>query len=204
RLFTIFSRLSESLYTDSIVFLSSIVSKSFQRKAAFDEGADILNDVSALEDDAEMGAFAAKVNIPVILMHKRGIPSVMQEDTSYRNVFSEVQDYLYKRIDYALSCGINEANIILDPGIGFGKNLKANSILINKCGELCNGEYPVLMALSRKTCIGEMTGRNVADRLYGSLAANLISVIKGACMIRVHDVASSLDTLKVLKNLWNI
>lgn len=171
---------------------------------AFAAGADILNDVSALEDDPDMGVFAAKANIPVILMHKRGIPSDMQLNTNYENVFFEVQDYLFKRIDYALSCGIDKANIILDPGIGFGKNLKSNSILINRCGELCDGDYPVLMALSRKTCIGEMTGKDVADRLYGTLAANLISVIKGACIIRVHDVASSLDTLKVLKDLWNI
>jgi dihydropteroate synthase len=173
-------------------------------EAAVSEGADILNDISALEDDEKLGAYAASVKISVILMHKRGIPAIMQKNTSYENVFTEVDSYLTSRTSYALSCGISADRIIVDPGIGFGKNLAANVELIKKCGRLCGGTYPVLMALSRKTCIGDMTGRPVEGRLYGTLAADILSVLYGAFMIRVHDVAAAADTMKVMKYLEGI
>lgn len=170
-------------------------------EAAYREGADILNDVSALEDDELLAEFAAETKIPVILMHKRGIPSDMQKQTKYDDVFAEVNGYLKSRADYAVSKGVSRDKIILDPGIGFGKDFDANRILIERCGEICNREYPVLMALSRKTCIGQMTGREKSkDRLFGTLAADIISVQKGATLVRVHDVAECRDTLKVLSH----
>lgn len=170
-------------------------------EAAYNEGADIVNDISSLEDDESLGVFAAEKKLPVILMHKRGIPQNMQKDTSYKNVFAEVSNYLDERSCFARKLGIEEDKIIVDPGIGFGKNLEANSVLISNCGQLCNGRYPVLMALSRKTCIGEMTGESVENRLYGTLAADLIAIIKGAFMVRVHDVKPCRNTLDVLKLL---
>ncbi|MCR5762228.1 MAG: dihydropteroate synthase [Treponema sp.] len=170
-------------------------------EAAYNEGADILNDVSSLEDDESLGFFAADKNIPVILMHKRGIPLNMQDNTVYSDVFEEVSRYLSERALFAQQNGIASDKIIIDPGIGFGKNLKANSALISKCGQLCGGKYPVLMALSRKTCIGEMTGEPVDGRLYGTLAANLFAVLKGAFIVRVHDVKPCRNTLDVLKLL---
>ena len=185
----------------SSVPISVDTRKKAVMEAALNEGADILNDVSALEDDPEMGRFAADAGIPVILMHKRGNPDIMQQDGSYADVFSEVNDYLEARAAYAISCGISPEKIIVDPGIGFGKDLDANRILIKKAGLLCGGKYPVLMALSRKSCIGQMTGREVQDRLYGTLAADLYSVMCGASMIRVHDVAAAVDTLNVLKGV---
>ena len=94
--------------------------------------------------------------------------------------------------------GLNQKKIIIDPGIGFGKNLESNVALIKNCGKLCSGRYNILMALSRKTCIGEMTNQDVDKRLSGTLAANLISVINGASILRVHDVAETIDTMKVL------
>lgn len=174
--------------------------KASVMKAAFEEGADILNDVSALEDDEKMAAFASETKIPVILMHKRGIPENMQKNVSYDDVFAEVNDYLEKRISFALENGIEKDKIIVDPGIGFGKNLEGNKQLIARCGKLCGGKHKVLMALSRKSCIGEMTGREVKDRLYGTLAADIIAVLNGAFMLRVHDVQSCVDTLAVLKS----
>ncbi|MGN0730077.1 dihydropteroate synthase [Treponema sp.] len=170
-------------------------------KAAFDSGADILNDVSALEDDPDMAFFAAEKEIPVILMHKRGIPSTMQASTEYEDVFREVNSYLESRAGFALSRGIKKNKIIVDPGIGFGKSLEGNLRLISGCGSLCGGKFPVLMALSRKSCIGQLTGRDVQDRLCGTLAADLFAVLKGAFMLRVHDVAPCKDTLAVLKSL---
>ena len=125
----------------------------------------------------------------------------MQNDTSYRDAFREVDAYLTDRVSYALSHGIAPEKIIVDPGIGFGKDFEANRILIKNCGKLCGGSYPVLMALSRKTCIGEMTGRSTEERLCGTIAANMIAVMRGASIVRVHDVAAALDSLRVLKLL---
>ena len=172
-------------------------------KACVEEGADILNDISALEDDAEIGEYAAKEGIPVILMHKRQNPDIMQEYTEYKNIFEEVQDYLYSRIEYAKKCGIAEDKIIIDPGIGFAKNLEGNLILIKECGKLCGAKYPLMMALSRKSCIGQLTGRAVSERLSGTLAADLYSVMNGAQFVRVHDVKETVDTLEVLKGIIN-
>ena len=109
-----------------------------------------------------------------------------------------MNSYLESRVKFALDSGIASEKIWLDPGIGFGKDVDGNFELIRRCGELLDGRYPVLMALSRKTCIGSVTGREVPDRLYGTLAADLISVQRGASMIRVHDVAPAVDTLKIL------
>ncbi len=167
-------------------------------KAALEEGADILNDISALEDDDAMADFCAEQKIPVILMHKKGVPSSMQNDVVSTGAFSVVNDYLCKRAEYAISKGISSDKIIVDPGIGFGKDLTANVELINNVGKLCDKKYMILMALSRKTCIGEMTGEPVESRLSGTLCADILSVIKGASMVRVHDVKETVDTLKVL------
>lgn len=178
--------------------------KASVMKAALDAGADIVNDVSALEDDPEMAGLAASKKVPVILMHKRGLPSNMQDNTSYGDIFTEVDSYLMSRIDFALSKGIDADKIIVDPGIGFGKSLEGNLSLIRGCGKLCGGKYPVLMALSRKTCIGQMTGRDAGGRLYGTLAADILSVLHGATLLRVHDVAPCIDTLNVLSQIEKI
>ncbi|GMO11504.1 MAG: hypothetical protein Ta2A_20040 [Treponemataceae bacterium] len=178
-------------------------------QAAAESGANILNDVSALEDDAEIGRFCAQFShgMPVILMHKRGIPDIMQDvaHTAYTDVFLEVDAYLRSRVEYALSCGIQKDKIVLDPGIGFAKNLAANKTLIRRAGELCDGQFPVLMALSRKTCIGEMTGKKPAEaRLAGTVAADVLSVLWGAKFVRVHDVGEAVDSLKILGELTQI
>lgn len=170
-------------------------------EACVDAGADMLNDISAMEDDPEMGNFCAKTGIPVILMHKRQNPDIMQNYTEYKDVFAEVQDYLYSRIEYATNCGIAEDKIIIDPGIGFAKDLAANLILIKKAGLLCESKFPVMMALSRKSFLLPITGRKVEDRLAGTLAADLYSVMNGCTFVRVHDVKETVDTLNVLKGI---
>ena len=178
----------------------SVDTRKFEvMKAAFEAGADILNDISALEDDSSLAPFCAETKIPVILMHKRGNPSTMQKNTAYGNVFDEVNEYLKSRVEFAKSFGIADEKIWLDPGIGFGKNTADNFELMRRCGEFLEGKYPLLMALSRKTCIGDVTGREVSQRLPGTIAANLLSVLKGAGMIRVHDVKEAVDSLKVMK-----
>lgn len=170
-------------------------------KAAFDEGADILNDISALEDDCKLGPFAAQAKIPVILMHKRGNSVIMQRNTEYSDIFKEVNEYLEKRAEYTENLGVERERIIVDPGIGFGKDLKGNLTLINRLDELCSGRYKVLMALSRKSFLGELTGKPVQERLTATVSANLISVQKGASFLRVHDVAQTKDMLSVLRGI---
>lgn len=177
--------------------------KASVMKAAFEAGADILNDVSALEDDEDLADFCASVEIPVILMHKRGIPVIMQNDVEYSNIFSEVSSYLEERASYAMQKGISRDKIIVDPGIGFGKDLKGNMILISKAGKLCGRKFPVLMALSRKSCIGEITGEPVEGRLTGTVSADIFSALSGCFMIRVHDVKAHVEALNVMREILN-
>ena len=189
----------EAIRKESDIPISVDTRKFEVMKAAFDAGADILNDISALEDDERLASFAAEKKIPVILMHKRGIPTDMQSNTAYSNVLSDVGKYLSDRAEYAISKGIEPKKIIVDPGVGFGKDTKGNFALIKGCGKLCGGKYPVLMALSRKSCIGNVTGREVQDRLSGTITADILSVMSGAFMLRVHDVKETVDSLKILK-----
>ena len=189
----------EAIRKESDIPISVDTRKFEVMKAAFDAGADILNDISALEDDERLASFAAEKKIPVILMHKRGIPTDMQSNTAYSNVLSDVGKYLSERAEYAISKGIEPRKIIVDPGVGFGKDTKGNFALIKGCGKLCGGKYPVLMALSRKSCIGNVTGREVQDRLTGTITADILSVMSGAFMLRVHDVKETVDSLKILK-----
>ncbi len=175
--------------------------KSEVLSACLEEGADILNDISSLEDDDNLGKLCAKWNIPVILMHKRNIPLHMQKNTYYEDIFKDVESYLYERIDYALKCGISSDKIIIDPGIGFGKDTNGNCVLVKHCGQLCDGRYPVLMALSRKSFLGSLTNRDVKDRLSSTITANILSIINGASIIRVHDVKEAVDSLSILNSI---
>ena len=170
-------------------------------KACLDEGADILNDVSALEDDEKLAGLCAESKIPVLFMHKRSTPDVMQNNTEYQDIFKEVDLYLRQRVEYALKQGISSDKIIVDPGIGFGKNMTDNCTLIRRCGQLCDSKYPVLMALSRKTVIGQLCNREIQDRMIGTVAADLIAVMNGATLVRVHDVKEAVDSLNVLKGI---
>lgn len=182
-------------------------------KACFEEGADILNDISALEDDENMASFVAKTDINCILMHKQGNPSTMQNNPQYSDIVNEISDYLLKRCQYGISKGISPEKIILDAGIGFGKNLDHNKKLILSSSKILqnvqnglkymgeNLPKHIVMALSRKTCIGEMTFKNPEERLAGTIAANLIAVEKGATILRVHDVKETKDMLFVYRGL---
>ena len=188
--------------------------KAVVMKAALEEGADILNDVSALEDDADMVRLAAKWKIPVVLMHKRGIPSEMQKNTAYGNVVEEVAAYLAERAVYAWKTGVEADKIILDYGAGFGKDVRGNIELVKHGSEIAgkvleklNAEgaeckfLHVLAGLSRKSFIGQITGRETGERLYGTIAADLFAVQHGATIIRVHDVDAAKDSLAVYRSV---
>ncbi len=183
--------------------------KSTVLQEALRAGADILNDISALEDDKELVKIVAKEKIPVILMHKRDIPLTMQQNTVYNNIIGEVCDYLSKRVLYALENGVEGSKIVLDAGIGFAKEIKENIDLITSSADIAKKiksvtgteVYGTLVGLSRKTCIGDITGKPIEKRLAGTLAANMIAVQQGARIVRVHDTAETVDMLKVLKEM---
>lgn len=193
---------------DKNIAISIDTRKTNVIKTCVSSGADILNDISALEDGENIAEFVSESKIPVILMHKRGVPLTMQKNTKYADIVKEVSDYLCSRADFAFSKGISPEKIIFDLGIGFGKDLSSNLDLIANCDffKTCWKHHqkegtPILMALSRKSCIGELTGKSVDQRLSGSLSANIFSVIKGASILRVHDVKETVDAIKVLTAL---
>lgn len=185
----------------SSIPLSVDTRKAVVLKAAIEAGADMCNDISALEDDGDMATLVANLGIPVVLMHKKGVPETMQKDPHYADVVREVADYLLERARYAEGMGIDREKIIIDPGVGFGKTYVDNCALISGLAEIVSLGYPVLMALSRKSCIGKMTGRETSEGLYGTLAANLVSVQNGARILRVHDVGPTRDFLAVLREI---
>ncbi len=165
-------------------------------RAALDAGADWINDVTALSDPA-MGPLAARRGCPVVLMHMRGAPRTMQLDVQYTDVVSEVVDYLRDRGRYAESLGIRRSNVLLDPGIGFGKDPGHNLELLRAVPRLVETGYAVLVGASRKSFLGACFGLEPGERLEGSVAAALAAAAGGAHVVRVHDVKSTRHAVDV-------
>ena len=163
-------------------------------------GAGFINDVRALERDGALAA-AAATGLPVCLMHMRGTPQNMQDAPSYEDLIGDVEQYLLARIDACVGAGIEKDNIILDPGIGFGKTLVHNTTLLKHTERLLNLGHEVLIGVSRKTMIGDILGVPVSERLYGTMGANASTYLKGARIFRVHDVKPHVDMLKVMHQI---
>jgi dihydropteroate synthase len=159
-------------------------------------GAGILNDVRALTRDGALAA-AASTGLPVCLMHMQGMPQTMQDRPEYDDVVSEVANYLLQRVSQCEQAGIARRNIWLDPGFGFGKTDIHNLQLLQQLPHLVELGLPVLAGLSRKSLLGRLLGRDVNERLAGSLALALLAAQGGAKILRVHDVAATIDVLKV-------
>lgn len=158
-------------------------------QAALEAGASVINDVSALRFDPEMAPLAARTGAPVILMHMLGDPRTMQDNPTYTDVIQEIKQFLAERIEFALAAGIDRSKIIIDPGIGFGKTVEHNLLLLKKLCDLCALDVPILIGPSRKSFIGKVLGiEKPADRLFGTAAAVVACVHAGAQIIRVHDV----------------
>jgi dihydropteroate synthase len=167
-------------------------------RAVIAAGAQMVNDIDALQDAAAMNAVAAS-QVAVCLMHKQGKPPTMQEQPHYQNVVDEVSTFLSVRIAAAQAAGIRRNRIVIDPGFGFGKTLEHNLALLRELGKLTELGVPVLAGLSRKSMLGALTGQGVGQRLPASVAAALIAVQNGASIVRVHDVRATVDVLKI----WN-
>ena len=162
-------------------------------------GVDIINDIAALTDDGAVELLARQVDTGICLMHMQGLPENMQINPKYQDVVGEVARYLKERAAECIAAGIAPQRITLDPGFGFGKNLQHNIALMRHLPELmAETGFPLLIGVSRKRMIGELTGEaDVAERVHGSVAAALASVARGAQIVRVHDVKATADALKV-------
>ncbi|MGV8940822.1 MAG: dihydropteroate synthase [Lysobacter sp.] len=187
----------QRLVSETDVPISIDTSKPAVMRAAVAAGAGMINDIHALRREGALQA-AAELGVPVVLMHMQGEPRNMQHDPHYEDVVDEVHRFLAERVFAAEMAGIAKKRIVLDPGFGFGKNLQHNVTLLARLARFADLGLPVLAGLSRKRSIAELTGREaMADRVFGSVAAHLIAAQRGALLLRVHDVAATVDALKV-------
>ncbi|MDH4271657.1 MAG: dihydropteroate synthase, partial [Candidatus Aminicenantes bacterium] len=170
------------------ILISVDTSKAEVAESALAAGADIINDISAGRFDPRMLPLAARSGAGLILMHMKGTPRTMQIAPHYDDVTGEVKAFLKDRLDAAESCGVSRENIILDPGIGFGKTLEHNLALINNLGSLSDLGRPLLIGVSRKSFIGKILKLEAPDRLEGTIAASIVSILRGASLLRVHDI----------------
>ena len=168
-------------------------------EAALDAGAVLVNDVTAGRGDPDLLSLVAERGAAVCLVHMRGTPRTMQSDPRYGDVVAEVRDHLEGRLRAAEDAGVGRGRVVLDPGIGFGKTLRHNLALLAGVPALAALGAPVLIGVSRKGMIGALTGRDVQERMAGSLGAGLAAVARGAAVLRVHDVRETADALTA----WN-
>jgi dihydropteroate synthase len=172
--------------------------RSATAAAALDAGASIVNDVTALRGDPRMISVVAEARCPVILMHMQGEPKTMQSEPRYTDVVREVKDFLRSRAEHAVATGVSQENIIVDPGIGFGKSLDHNLVLLRDLESIVDLGFPVLVGASRKKFIGSITGvQAAADRVFGTVATTVLAYEKGATLFRVHDVRANSEALAV-------
>lgn len=187
---------------DKDILISVDTYRSETAEAAIKVGADIINDISAMTFDEKMADIAVKYNVPIILMHIKGTPKDMQKNPHYDDVVKEVKDFFQERIDYGISKGIKRNKMILDPGIGFGKNFNHNMELIRKIDSLLVFDLPILLAVSRKSSIGKALGDvPVEERLEGTIAVSCYAAMKDVDMIRVHDVLENKRAIKMIEVL---
>ena len=184
--------LPESIHISIDTTLSEVA------KAALDVGATMLNDVSAGREDESLLKLAASSNVPICLMHMQGEPGTMQENPSYENVTQEVSEFLLKRAAHAESLGVNKENIIIDPGIGFGKRTQHNLELLRDLKKISDLSYPVLLGTSRKRFMGEISNReDPRERMPATCATSALGVLAGVKIFRVHDVWQNRQALDV-------
>ena len=185
----------------SQIAISVDTTKAEVARQALEAGADIINDISALRFDAGMPIVLKKYGASVVLMHMLGQPKTMQDAPYYKDCVSEIGDFFGERIEFCLRSGINRKAIILDPGIGFGKRLEDNVTIIRNMQAFRRFECPLMLGTSRKSFIGLIMGRKDAPekRIGGSIASALLGIENGADILRVHDVAPTVEAVKVFK-----
>ena len=188
----------ERLASEADGRLSIDTTKVSVARSALGAGATIVNDVSALRFDPDMAGLVAETGAGCCLMHMLGEPRTMQADPRYDDVVSEVKAFLEERLAFAVSEGVDEERVWLDPGIGFGKTVEHNLELLRRLDEIVAIGRPVVVGTSRKSFLGKLAGgRDEGDRLPGTIATNVLALERGATVFRVHDVAPNVDALAV-------
>ena len=187
----------ERLAAETTAVLSVDTTKAAVAEAALDAGATLVNDVSALRTDPAMAPLVAERGCPVCLMHMLGEPKTMQVDPVYRDVVGEVCAFLEKRLAAALAAGLREEQVLLDPGIGFGKTLRHNLLLLRDLDRVVALGRPVVLGTSRKRFIGALLDAGPEGRAVGTAATTVLGVAKGAAVVRVHDVRPNVEALQV-------
>lgn len=190
------------LKSDCLISIDTYKSKVAQ--AALDAGANMVNDISGLTFDHNMASLVAERNVPVIIMHIKGKPGDMQKNPNYDNLIKEVKAFFEVQIAIAKRAGIDSGNIILDPGIGFGKRLEDNFEIIRELGQISTMGYPVLLGPSRKSFIGFTLDLPIEERIEGTLASITAGVINGARIVRVHDIRATRRTLTITEKIMGI
>jgi len=169
--------------------------------AALEAGAAMINDITALSDE-RMGELAAEQQVPVVLMHMQGTPATMQTEPKYQDVVGEVRQFLLERAKRAEQFGIPKERIFIDPGIGFGKTLEHNLLILRGIQKFVETDYRVLVGTSRKSFIGKLTGKEEpAERIFGTAASVALCAAAGVSIVRVHDVAEMVDVVKVANTI---
>jgi len=191
----------EGVRKRSDVILSVDTTKAPVAEEALAAGAQIVNDVSAMRHDERMGDVVARSGAFVVLMHMLGRPETMQQDPTYADVVEDIHTFLAERIRAALGAGIDERRILVDPGIGFGKTLDHNLALLRNLDRLTDLGRPVLVGLSRKSFLGAILDLPAEERIEGTIAADAIAIVRGASIIRVHDVKEGRRTADVAERL---
>jgi dihydropteroate synthase len=192
----------EALSQVSTVPISIDTYKPEVMRAAIAAGADMVNDVRALQEPGALD-IVANSNVAICLMHMQGTPRTMQLAPRYNDVLEEVRQFLIDRYQTALAHGIGKQRILLDPGFGFGKRTVDNIALIQQLARLADIGPPLLVGLSRKAVLGTISGGDVLQRLHSGIAASVICVMNGAKILRVHDVKATVDALKVVTAVMN-
>ena len=185
------------------VVISIDTTKSYVARESCIIGANIINDISGMLFDEKMIDVVKEFNCPVILMHIKGDPKVMQEDPKYDNLITEIKSHLLERANYAINNNIDKNNIILDPGIGFGKTIEHNFEIINQLEELTSLDYPLLIGISNKSFIGRTLNVGEDDRLQGTIVSNTVALAKGCKIFRVHNVKEAKRSLKIANKIFN-
>lgn len=178
----------QALRKESDILLSIDTYKSSVAEKAIEAGANIINDISGLCFDPKMVSLVADKNVPVVIMHIKGTPKTMQENPVYGDLIGELKAFLLKQIQLAKKNGVKQSQMILDPGIGFGKKYDDNFTILNQLNEICNLGYPVMIGPSRKSFIGQTLDLPPGDRVEGTAAAVSAGILNGARIVRVHDV----------------
>ena len=188
------------LRKESRVFISVDTYRAETAAAALDAGADLVNDISALRFDRDMARLVAERAVPIVLMHMKGTPRNMQQNPVYTDCVKEIAEFFDERIEFAAARGIDRNRLILDPGIGFGKRLEDNLDILSRLREFRRFGLPVMVGASRKSFIGMLapSGAAASERIGGSIAAAVLAMCHGADIVRVHDVAPTVEALKTL------